>query len=363
MVSHVDSDHITGILDLTRELVSTVHAPLIDVASFWHNGFDAIIGNTPQELTAAVVAQFGTTSLSGSLPDDATLDLHGAHDSETVRDTLKVLTSIAQGDRLRKDAERLGFPLNPQFDAKLILAGREKRQVAPGLAFVVAGPMQRELLALQRKHDEWLEEQQRHRRTGPEALAAYVDASVPNLSSIVVLARFGSKKMLLTGDARGDRILEGLEAVGVLKPGKTLHVDVLKVPHHGSADNAAPDFFKRITATHYVFSGNGRHGNPERETIETLFAARPRAKFQLHFTYPFEEIDAARRTEWMKQQQAERDWRPSAGESREVREDWSAEKHGLAALFGGMTVARRQMLHLVATSEPHSIDLLEPLDH
>ncbi len=177
--------------------------------------------------------------------------------------------------------------------------------------------MQRELHALQKKHDEWLEAQRERRGTGPSALAAYVDASVPNLSSIVALARFGDKKMLLTGDARGDRILAGLEAAGVLKPGKSFHVNVLKVPHHGSAHNVEPDFFKRITAEHYVFSGNGRHGNPERETIEMLLAARPRAKFQLHFTYPIEEIDEARRVEWVKQQKIERERPASASGRRE----------------------------------------------
>ena len=53
-----------------------------------------------------------------------------------------------------------------------------------------------------------------------------------------------------------------------------MHVDLLKVPHHGSANNLDDDFFERITADHYVFSGNGEHGNPERETLEMLFDAR-----------------------------------------------------------------------------------------
>jgi len=58
--------------------------------------------------------------------------------------------------------------------------------------------------------------------TPEEALAAYVDKSVPNLSSLVVLAKAGGKTMLLTGDARGDKILEGLELVGALKKGEAL---------------------------------------------------------------------------------------------------------------------------------------------
>lgn len=48
---------------------------------------------------------------------------------------------------------------------------------------------------------------------------SYVDQSVENLSSIVVVAESGTKtrkRMLLTGDARGDDILEGLKDGGFL---------------------------------------------------------------------------------------------------------------------------------------------------
>ena len=49
MVSHVDDDHIQGILDLTRELraASRHGAARRASLSFWHNSFDDIIGNDP----------------------------------------------------------------------------------------------------------------------------------------------------------------------------------------------------------------------------------------------------------------------------------------------------------------------------
>ena len=74
MVSHVDDDHIRGILDFTRELIAQPEASRpVRVASLWHNSFDDVIGNTPTELTAALTAQFGTASLDGELPDDVTI--------------------------------------------------------------------------------------------------------------------------------------------------------------------------------------------------------------------------------------------------------------------------------------------------
>ena len=122
-----------------------------------------------------------------------------------------------------------------------------------------------EVDALRRKHVAWLTKLKEEGTKPSEVLAAYVDKSVPNLSSLVLLAEVGDKRMLLTGDARGDKILEGLQVAGLMKKGGTIEIDLLKVPHHGSSNNLDDDFFTRIIARHYVFSGDGEHGNPERE--------------------------------------------------------------------------------------------------
>ena len=48
MVSHIDDDHIKGVLDLTKELIEAKNAqqPLpLKIKGVWHNTFDDIIGN------------------------------------------------------------------------------------------------------------------------------------------------------------------------------------------------------------------------------------------------------------------------------------------------------------------------------
>ncbi len=75
-----------------------------------------------------------------------------------------------------------------------------------------------------------------------------------------VLAKLGSKTMLLTGDARGDHILEGLREDGFLT-GRSMKVNIMKVPHHGSDRNVDSEFFRTVKADHYVISGNGKHGD------------------------------------------------------------------------------------------------------
>jgi hypothetical protein len=360
MVSHVDDDHIQGILDLTKELREAVGPPFARVRRFWHNSFDAIIGKNPEELTAGVAAQFGAAALEGDLPDDAFIEDGDEEDPEVAESTLKVLASIPQGFRLRRDADALGIPLNPHVSGRLITASNKELSIASGLTFTVAGPMQPELLKLQKMHDDWLKKLKEDGKKPEDVLSAFVDRSVPNLSSIVVLAQAGGKTTLLTGDARGDKILQGLEAVGVTAGG-SLHVDVLKVPHHGSANNVAPAFFERITADHYVFSGNGEHGNPERETLEMLFAARDGEPFYLHLTYPVDEIDVERKKNWEKEQVKEKRRKASGTSSREPREDWSPDKHSLAAFFAAHSLSAGQELHITKDDQSHVIDLLDKL--
>ena len=364
MVSHVDDDHIRGILDLTREEIDAdqAHEPrFLNVLDLWHNSFDAIIGNDARELTASVTAQFGAAAAAGELSDDerAAVEEESSEHPEVVRSGLAVLASIEQGFRLRNDAERLGYPINAAFEGDLILARDRGDPVTVGdLSFTVLGPMRAELVELQKKHREWLRKLRREGKSPSAALAAYVDKSVANLSSLVLLVEVRGKKVLLTGDARGDKILEGLELLGLFNGDGVLEVDVLKVPHHGSANNLEVGFFRRVVARHYVFSGDGEHGNPEREAFEMLLQARKAAPFVAHLTYPVDEIDAEREKDWNKErrkEQAKMQTRPKT----KVRPAWSPQENGLAALFERLRPEQR--LVVVDEQRPHVIDLLDPL--
>jgi beta-lactamase superfamily II metal-dependent hydrolase len=372
MVSHVDDDHIQGILDLTKEEIAArdAHQPrLLNVLSFWHNSFDAIIGHEPKELTASFQDHFGAAALSGGeMSDDAVraIEDDSQEEPEVTTSGLKVLASIEQGFRLRSDAEGLGYPRNPEFNGELVLArkGAKPVDIAPGLKFTVLGPMKPELEALHKKHDEWLRELKKKGKSPAETLAAYIDKSVPNLSSIVVLAEAGGKRMLLTGDARGDKVLEGLQLAGLLAPGKKskIEIDLLKVPHHGSSNNLAKDFFQRIVARHYVFSGNGEHGNPERESMEMLLAARGEdADYTIHFTYPVAEIDIERKKDWEKEQDEEKARKKKNKNAKvKIRKNWSPAENSLAAFFAAHKKFAKK-LSTVDAEAPHLVDLLDPV--
>ena len=63
-----------------------------------------------------------------------------------------------------------------------------------------------------------------------------------------------------------------------------MKVDVLKMPHHGSARNCTKDFLQAVQADHYVVSANGQNDNPDLETFDNLFAVRPAGAYTIWLT-------------------------------------------------------------------------------
>jgi beta-lactamase superfamily II metal-dependent hydrolase len=369
MVSHVDDDHIQGILELTKEQRGKTPFLRLDVSTLWHNSFDDLLTTKPAEL----VAGFGAASIedrvgggdSATEPGSALASVGNEGlagnievDNKDQVQTLEVLASIPQGRQLRDDAVALKWTPNKQFGKKLILAtAAQKPVMLNDLKMTLVGPMQKELMDLQVAHDKFLKSKKDgDKKTAEAALAAFVDASVPNLSSIVVLAETGNKSILFTGDARGDKILKGLELSGRLKEGdnNNMHIDILKVPHHGSDNNMETIFFKRVIADHYVFSGNGENGNPERNTMAMLLEARGTdAAYTIHLTYPVDEIDVARKADWIKQQTTEKKRKKKV-----IRPDWSQETNSLAEFFKA-NPKFAQKIKIVDEKQPHLIDLLD----
>ncbi len=276
MISHIDDDHIAGMLALAADLIAQQDEPSplsYEVATLWHNSFDDVLDDPEAVRKAALEV------LSQPVGGDARAD-------ELRRAGRAVVASVEEGRDLRVRAKELHWGINEPFDGPVVLPTAGVRTITLGpLKLTVVCPHQRQLDRLQKEWDEWLAAHKEVVEGAAPAAAAKAkrDGSPFNLSSIVVHAECGGKTMLLTGDARDDHILSGLDEAGIAKDGKT-HVDILKLPHHGSIRNMRPAFFERITADHYVISANGSDGNPDRETLDLLAAARPDDDFVLHLT-------------------------------------------------------------------------------
>ncbi|HTG87336.1 MAG TPA: hypothetical protein VL907_09900 [Pyrinomonadaceae bacterium] len=277
MISHLDDDHVNGVLALLNDLVDKQNdreeLPF-DILTLWNNTFDDIIGNDGDELLKALGS--AGKSKSGKAASASSFSSPGG----------AIAASVPQGRDVRNNASLLAIGINDPFKGLVSTPAKGKKSVpiGDGLKFTVLGPVTERVEKLQ---EEWnkvhLKKGLAKNEKGKAIAQAFVDESVFNLSSIVVLAEAGTKKMLLTGDSRGDDVMNALKTSGLLKSG-TIHVDLLKLPHHGSDRNVATEFFRSITADHYVVSADGRFGNPEISTLQMISEARGNDKFTIHLT-------------------------------------------------------------------------------
>lgn len=280
MVSHIDDDHIRGVLDLTDLLLEQQgnETLLCDITTLWHNSFDEILGNNETDTIPASLGASVRLSASGELTFPANL----------FRDegAAAIAANVPQGRRLRGNVESLSLLANDPFSKLVSLRPKQKAlSVGSTLKLRVIGPSQTRLEKLEKDWDAKLKTLQQKKPAEAKALAAsFMDDSVYNLSSIIVLAEAGGKKILLTGDGLAGDILEGLKGAGLLKEGGTLHVNILKMPHHGSIRNVTEEFLRTVTADHYVMSANGKYDNPDLGTLKLFSKVRGTASCTVHLT-------------------------------------------------------------------------------
>lgn len=259
-VSHVDDDHIVGVDRLLRELVraNADRLPLpITVRAAWFNSVDDLIDGVQPGLATAV-----RDLVDAAPPDEA------------------VVASFTQGRDVRSSVAALSLAGNQPF-GDVLTTGLTTR--LNNLDITVVAPS---TAAIKKLASKW---RASAKAKNTKAVGtAFTNRSVPNLSSIALHLRFGEQTALLTGDARGDHLIAGLESTGLLKRGEMLHVNAFKLPHHGSKNNSAPSLFERIRADHYVVSADGiKHDHPSTDTLKWLVGSRaPEDAYTIHLTHP-----------------------------------------------------------------------------
>ena len=257
-VSHVDTDHIVGLIDLFAQLrAQRVNGDpeLIQIAGLWHNSFERTLDpdNRFVPRLRSLLSSAGAQSI-----------MYG---------TAITVNGIAEGHGLRIAAQDLGIPVNIGFAGVISFDTAGAPVQFDNLWLTVVGPTRANLAALRHEWERWLDQHEYEVATGDPLLMANSDRSVPNLSSICLLAEADGRRVLLTCDARSDHLLEGLEAAGLLDGQGHVQFDVLQVSHHGSDRNITKTFFRKVCADRYLISANGKHGNPDLATLIWLVEA------------------------------------------------------------------------------------------
>jgi len=263
MVSHLDDDHVNGILQLTDD-IDDEHE--FEVKDLWVNTFDDIIGNIQLPVISGVSASNVASAIS-TLPID----------QGTEPSIAAVIASTGQGRKLRDIATKLHCRVNHPFKnlngkSALVRGDTNQKPIGWGdLRITIIHPDEQRLVRLQKQwDDDLMKAKAKGDNTIIFASLTSPDTSPFNLSSIVCLVELEGKKILLTGDGRSDDIYDGLKLNKLVDPQGSMHVDILKMPHHGSIRNMKNDFLEKVTADHYVISADGNNDNPD-EALLALF--------------------------------------------------------------------------------------------
>jgi hypothetical protein len=254
-LSHIDADHVVGLIAMFEELKSKLPHPeraTAATASLFHN--------TPGP--AAKQPHVASGAGTAEEPVRAAIDAEIARVASAVPLGIEV-ASFRQGATLANLATELLIARNPMDGARLLAGDELPAAIVAPLRVRVVSPTKTIM-------DRLIKEWEAELGEGGGIKVAAVEKRVENLSSLVLLVEDGTRKMLLTGDALDHDVIAGLKELKLLDADGTFTVDLLKLPHHGAEGNNHAELFACVKAKHYVISADGRYKNPDPPTLKLL---------------------------------------------------------------------------------------------
>ncbi|MGV1045125.1 ComEC/Rec2 family competence protein [Limnohabitans sp.] len=266
VVTHVDADHIGGMLTLLENDFYGV-----PVRDFWFNAFRHLPGETfgekqGERLTGLLLekkvtwnAELNNAALmvgdgdypQFSLPGGAVITLLSPDAGQLAALKRKWIDVCGEAD------------LYVDIPATTTFYGEEGREHFGGLPNVKA------LCELDFKED----------------------ATEANGSSIAFVLEYEGKRVLLGADAFPSRLIASL---GELYGDMQHRFDLVKVPHHGSEKNVSKDFVEALKCPRYLFSSNGaRYKHPSRAAVARVIAFGNKPKLLFNYRTEFNEMWAS----------------------------------------------------------------------
>lgn len=265
VVTHVDNDHIMGIIELFRSL--RCKKTEIEIREIWYNGYRHLFSDKRQHMSVAQERRIADEVRKIDVP--------------VAKACMGKEIGYAQGETLAGLLEGIWEDAwNKNFAGKAVCccgdAGRQVELYPDRLRAAVLNPGLQELHALEYEWNQFRRKKWLPMGNGGsivceecfERFLAYVDPSVTNQSSIAFLLTYldGAGKeyqLLFLGDASAERCLDRLEGW------KDIQFDCLKLPHHGSKNNITEKTLGLLQAGTLLFSTDGRqYGHPDAEVVE-----------------------------------------------------------------------------------------------
>ena len=293
VVTHVDTDHIGGVLKLLSRLPAG-----LQFDDVWFNGWPQIrsartsrLGPIDGEIFSTALgklewpwnAHFGGAALM--------LPAAGAPPERTLRGGMK-LTILSPGEpqlaKLRAKWKRVvqdaGLDPKDKDRWKRLLAKAARKGVKSS---ILGEPGVKKLARSKFEQD----------------------TAEANGSTIALLAEFEEKRVLLAGDAFPTVLLDAAGRLCRARGIRRLTVHAFKLPHHGSAGNVSNELLAAFPSSRYIFSTSGAvFGHPDDEAVARVVATPTTGRKRLYFNYTAHTIAQNYRK---KKRRDQPDWRSS----------------------------------------------------
>ena len=325
VVTHVDNDHIGGIIELLKENGSFAESKIIKIQNIWHNSYRHL--------------QFHKGLATGEAEKQILQKIVARGVSQEMRQFAKGKKKISalQGTSLAALILQGGYKWNVQFCGKAVKKQQEKIRLGNACTIEVLLPGQKELEELAKR---WKYELKRSRisfqfsedkifddayeyyyrffaqeNTGEKKQVAArtkeyediyeieklakrqgkPDYSETNASSISLLLDYKEKRILLLADNTAGKVMESGKISGMF--------DVIKLPHHGSVRNISDGFLANCVTEKYLISTSSeKYGHPDIETLSKIMVNRAEYPKQIYFNYEIEKVkEFEERVKWDKQ--------------------------------------------------------------
>lgn len=233
VVTHVDQDHILGVLAMLEDAERTA-----EIGEVWFNGYDELLDVGFEKFGAQDGERLTTALVRQKIPWNAAFGGRSVEVGRPMRwfEDGSSLTLLSPD---RTQLERLAPAWKRECEKHGLIPGREPEPVIPG--FEAFGPVDVDELA---------------------ARPFQPDTSLTNATSVAFLFEFDSKRIVLTGDGVDRRLVDSIRALAKAEGGR-LRIDALKVPHHGSEHNVSVELLSQLDCPCYLISTSGaRHNHP-----------------------------------------------------------------------------------------------------
>lgn len=310
VVTHIDDDHIGGILELLKENESDSESKIIKIKNIWHNSYRHLqfarenrIGTEEKQILSQYVtagsAQDNLAKCEGSKEVSvkqgitvAALILAGKYQWNQQFNGNAVCSDQGNCIFLRKDCQIT--VLTPDREALVKLAEIWKKELkSKRFAFKFSEDelfddayeyYMRYLYNSSEYYNKQISD--KTQKIDMKLLAernSDQDASRTNRASISILLQLQGRSLLFLADAVADDALKKLN-------GKTA-VDLLKLPHHGSSRNISKKFIDAIETDTYLISTNSeRYNHPDLETLAKIICKKTIYNKQIYFNYELDKV-------------------------------------------------------------------------